>query len=132
MIALLADILVFAILVSLLALASARLVGRAAGRNATGRVSAAEHIARTRRAPGDWVDARVGAGRLEERARAALVRRLEQLISYMRTAPVFEDASARALLLGELERARADWLTLPLASIVPEADGQDAPPPPRG
>ncbi len=124
MITILVLFIVFVVLVSLLAVASARLMGRVMGRTVHDRLRAAEHIVRTHQAPPEWMGARRGAdpaalaGRAADRARGALVRRLEQLISYLKTAPVFEDDNARAILLGELGRAREMWLSQPLQSII--------------
>jgi hypothetical protein len=128
MIGLLVSVLIFALLVSLIAVASSRIAGRALARTAGDRIRSAEHIARTHRAPRDWADARAADGRSDDRLRAALVRRLEQVISTMKTAPVFEDDRARALLLGELDRVLADWLNRPLESIVAGPAAANEPP----
>ncbi len=46
------------------------------------------------------------------------MRRLDKLVAYLKSAPVFEDDNARAILLGELGRARQMWLTQSLPSII--------------
>jgi hypothetical protein len=123
MIGLLVSVLVFALLVALLAVATTRIVGRAMGRRVDDSLRAAEHIARTHRAPLNWAGPGAAAGRSDDRRRAELVRRLELVITTVETAPVYEDERARAVLLGELGRARADWLTLPVESIVENTGG---------
>ena len=112
---------VFIVLVSLLGVASARLMGRVMGRTVHDRLKAAEHIVRTHQAPSEWAAVfppDLGGGRSADRARGALVRRLDKLVTYLKSAPVFEDDNARRLLLGELGRARQMWLTESMRSIL--------------
>lgn len=121
MITILVLFIVFIVLVSLLAVASARLMGRVMGRAVHDRLKAAEYIVRTHQAPSEWATVSPGAlagGRSADRARGSLVRRLDKLVTYLKSAPVFEDDNARGILLGELGRARQMWLTQSLRSII--------------
>ncbi len=121
----LAIIVVFAVsvaLISLLVVVASRLMGRVLGQTMHDQLKAAEHIVRTHQAPPAWAARLAPAGRAgpraEDRARGAILRRLDRLISSLKTAPVFQDDEARRILLGELGRTRDMWAAGSLEGII--------------
>lgn len=97
----------------------------------------AEHVLATRRPPEEWradvanrflggvVTAADVAGR--EKARAALIRRLERVESYFARSPVVADEQTRAQILGNLEEIREEWQESDVAQLL-SATPESGPP----
>ena len=111
------------------------LVGKAFGKTVHDRHKSAERILEDGKVPSWWyeefVTSRHGHGlrntagevlpdqESRRRARLHFLKRLDGLLKYFRTAPVFENDEARRLLLEDLRTARDRWLNSPWREIVP-------------
>jgi hypothetical protein len=103
-------------------------IGKLLGRTVSERHHNAEYIISTGAVPEDWmapyfqkIDA-IGANHelsaadrerrsaeIEAQGKRESLRRLDDLLKYFRRAPVFEDDTARQLLLGQLRSAKEVW-----------------------
>lgn len=100
---------VFVMVLTVLVRIGAVRMGRAAGRSTRKRFEEAEHIVETGQAPQTWLDETATLG--GEAKRRKLIRRLDRLIEFFRTARVVADEATRELLLDRLRAAREQWRT---------------------
>ena len=56
----------------------------------------------------------------EERARAFVLKRMEGLLKYFKTAPVFENGFVRKRLLEDLDATREEWRNTAWQEMTPE------------
>ena len=135
-------LLIFVALSALFALAVRKgvgVVGKALGKTVHDRHKSAESILEDGHVPSWWYREvlvsrlRPGASvdpkdpEFRTRARRRFLKRLDGLLKYFDTAPVFESEEARRMLVRDLRAARERWATAPWADIV-----QEEQPPPEG
>jgi len=112
MLAIIILLLAMVVLLVLVTRFAAMASGKVLGATTAARHKAAEHIIATGQPPGEWIAALARRSRRGERARRALLARLDGLIGYFKTASVFEDEETRRILLHELRKARDAWAAL--------------------
>ena len=98
------------------------------GKLTSGRHREAEYILETGKAPPTWVRRAPGAAADNEHLRRRLLRNLDQLARHFARAPVFEDESARALFLQQLETVRSGWASTDVGLILSPGDTPWPPP----
>ena len=99
------------------------LMGRITGKYVSKKHKAAEVIVNTGKVPKEWSDKlkkriflRVKnqgrskkISRIERRAKASVLKRVDHLIDYFKTSPLVEDKETKKILLNELQKARRFW-----------------------
>lgn len=99
------------------------LMGRIAGKYVGKKHKAAEVIVNTGKVPKEWSDklkkrtfSRVKIqgrskkiSRIERRAKASVLKRVDHLIDYFKTSPLVEDKETKKILLNKLQKARHLW-----------------------